>query len=204
MEDNIKYVILLIILAFLSNINIGIGLLFLGVIILFIYKKEQYESKLDIIKPELNIGNSNSDCDSGINDELIKFVFSVQDFYVFNPAAYDEFVESINSFKNIYDTIFSGKGLANYNYQLAENERKNILNSFHSLIYNLPPSKPHNSKFNESLERLEGILNVYMNNLYDRCVDYAYCNANVTTRPINRGPAEYNTFDYDNFTYEIF
>lgn len=84
---------------------------------------------------------------------------------------------------------------------MAETERKNVLNSFHSMIYSLPPNKLYNEKFNGSLIILDMILNRYMKKVYMKCLQTPL---NMATRPINSGPSEYNTYDYDNFTYEIF
>lgn len=195
-------IILFILFIVLLYISPGLGMLYAGILVLFFYdyKNEEEMTKLDIIKPKL-------DADIKENNDLIEFAFSVQDFYVFNPEAYDEFIESLNSFIYLYDLIKIRSELANYNYQLAETERKNVLNSFHSLIYNLPPSAPHNNKFNLSLDVLESILNKYMIELKEICINHTLCNGlDVSIRPIKdpKLPQEYNTFDYDNFTYEIF
>ena len=138
-------VIILIFIFFFIKLNVGLNLilgLVLALTVIFYLtekeniqteiKKEQYETKLNSIKPK----------PKEIKDEdIVDFVFSVQDFYVFNPEAYEEFIDNLDAFKNLYDTIFSDSKFSHYYYQIADSKKNNALNSFHSLIFKLPNDK---------------------------------------------------------------
>lgn len=160
----------------------------------------QQETKLDAIKPDPVKLRERKDTD------IIDFVFSVQDFYEYNPEAYEEMIDNINSFLEVHDTIFKGTIYCDDYYQIADSKKNNALNAFQSLIHNLPNSRLVNEKFNRAHKRLETILNKHLNELYDECNhDLIKRGHDVTRRAINLGPKEYNQYDTDkDFTYQFY
>ena len=202
-------VIILIFIYFFIKLDIGLnlilGLTLATVVIMYLtekeniqteIKKEQYETKLNTIKPK----------PKEVKDEdMVDFIFSVQDFYVFNPEAYEEFIDNLDSFKKVYDTIFSDSQFSHYYFQIAESKKDNALNSFHSLIFKLPNDKFYTDKFDRAHKRLESILNNYLNQIYDQCTHNEYKDGlDVLKRPINIGPKEYNVFFDKDFTYQFY
>ena len=202
-------VIILIFIFFFIKLNVGLNLilgLVLALTVIFYLtekeniqteiKKEQYETKLNSIKPK----------PKEIKDEdIVDFVFSVQDFYVFNPEAYEEFIDNLDAFKNLYDTIFSDSKFSHYYYQIADSKKNNALNSFHSLIFKLPNDKFYTDKFDRAHKRLETLLNNYLNQIYDQCTHNVYKEGkSFLRRPLNKGPKEYNTYFDKDFTYQFY
>ena len=137
--------------------------------------------------------------------DIIDFIFSVQDFYVFNPLAFEEVIDDIDALITLHESVFRDSELANQYYQIAESKKNNALNSFHSLIFTLPNDKIYTEKFNRAHKRLETILNKHINEMYDQCKYYIKeMGRNVLDRQINRGPKEYNHYFDKDFTYQFY
>ncbi len=205
-------VIILIVLYFFLKLTIGLNIilaLILGVmIILYLNEKthtiestdqEQNKIKFDMIKPKLN--NINFSSDSAIVD----FLFSVQDFYVYNPSAYEEMIDNLNAFYKLVENIFSEPQFCSYYYQIAFSKKNNALNSFHSIIFKLPTEPPITDKFNRAHERLETILNNKMNDIYDECqnriIKYG---RDTTTTPLAKGPQGHNVYNDEDYSYQFY
>lgn len=202
-------VIILLFIYFFIKLNIGLNVIFgiiLAIVVIMYFtekesiqteiKKEQYENKLETIKPKLQKNKE---------EDIVDFVFSVQDFYVFNPQAYEEFIDNLDAFKELYDTTFIDGKLSHYYFQIAESKKENALNSFHSLIFKLPNDKFYTDKHMRAHKRLETLLNNYLNQLYDQCTHNEYKEGlSFLRRPINNGPKEYNSFFDKDFTYQFY
>ena len=201
-------IILIFIFIFLKlniHLNIILGLVLALTVIFYLTEKEniqteiekrQYETKIESIKPELK----------EVRDKaLVDFIFSVQDFYVFNPEAYEEFIDNLDSFKKLYDDVFNDSEFSHYYYQIADSKKNNALNSLHSIIFKLPNDKFYTDKLIRAHKRLETLLNDYMNQIYDQCTHNIYKDGmSVLRKPINNGPKEYNTYFDKDFTYQLY
>jgi hypothetical protein len=158
---------------------------------------KQLETKLENIKPEPKNFKG--------HDDIIEFVFSIQDFYVYNPQAYEEFIDNLDAFLSLHEDIFGGSQLQNSYYQIAESKKRNAENSFMSIIHSLPTNKYITEKFDRAHKRLETILNVYLNELYNKCqTDILRDGLDIYKRQINVGPKEYNTYFDKSFTYQFY
>lgn len=142
-------------------------------------------------------------------DDIINFFFFMQDYYVFNPQAYEEAIDNVNELFKVYNIIKTEPDQnINYYYSVAVSKKDNALNSMHSLIYMLPDNCKAIKKFNESLKRLNVILNKYVHELYVFCMNETKINGyDVTKRIINpiNYPREYNIY-FDtakDFTYQF-
>ena len=188
------------------GLNIILALVFALICIIYLYEKEtraieiekeQYKEKHDSINPTPK--NIDSDKD------IINFLFSIQDFYVFNPQAFEEVIDNIDSFKILYENVFADATLSDYYYQIADSKKSNALNAFHSIIFTLPNDKIYTEKFNRAHKRLETILNKYLNEMYDQCTFYLYKNGHdILKRQILEGPREYNHYFDKEFTYQFY
>lgn len=203
-------VIVLVFLFFFLKLSVGLNIILalaLAVIcILYLTEKEtqadqveheQYKRKLETIKPApIKITE---------DKDMIDFLFSIQDFYVFNPQSYEEVIDNLNAFKSLHENIFGDEELCNYYYQIADSKKNNALNSFHSLIFSLPNNKTFTEKFDRAHKRLETILNKHMNEIYDQCNYNLYKDGrDVLKRQINKGPKEYNHYFDKDFTYQFY
>jgi len=205
-------VILLIFLYFFLKLSIGLNIilaLVLGIItILYLYEKEtlftqieqrREEEKKSIIQPKTDQIQTRGDKD------LTDFLFSIQDLYVFNPQAYEEMIDNIESFLTLHESAFLNEKLCNYYYQIAESKKQNALNALHSIIFKLPHDKIYIDKFNRSHRRLETIMNKHLNEINDQCTAVLMRDGyDVYKKPITKGPKEFNTYFDKNFTYQFY
>lgn len=210
-----RNIIIILIFIYIFNklevsISVILGLVLSVAVIMYLYSKEkkqsdleeeQLEEKKNTIKPKLNklveVPHQ--------NDDLIDFLFSIQDFYRFNPQAYEEMVDNLEGFFTVYETIFNTSELSNYYYQIAESKKNNALNSLQSLIFTLPNEKLFTDKYDRAHKRLETIMNKYLNELYDRCERYLISDGyDIFKRKIYNGPKEYNHYFDKNFTYQFY
>jgi hypothetical protein len=188
------------------GLNIILALILGTLIILYLNGKDNIAHKseeilnnikYDTIKPSLPNVSPNSD--------LIDFLFTVQDFYVYNPQAYEEMIENLESHFKLVQNIFMDKDMYTYYYTLAETKKNNALNAFQSLIFKLPVDKEFTHKFNRAHERLETILNKSMNDIYDKCQSnmIEYGKTCITTT-LNKGPAGYNIYNDEIYSYQFY
>jgi hypothetical protein len=160
-------------------------------------KNDQLRTKMETIKPTLVNGTSNED--------IFDFLFSIQDFYSYNPQSFEEMVDNISAFFAVYDSLLKDEKLANYYYQIAQSKKSNAVNILQTFIHNLPNEKLYTDKLDRAHERLETILTVYLNHLYDACDHNLVKNGyDYTTRHILTGPKEANTYDDKKFSFEFY
>jgi hypothetical protein len=105
-------------------------------------------------------------------DDLTDFVFSIQDFYEYNPQAYENMVDSIDTFVEIYDTVLLNKELAGDYFSIADSYKLLALNALQSIIITIPSNKNLINKLNESMQTLEKILNNYIYIIYQKNNEY--------------------------------
>lgn len=207
-------IIICFILFFLQisiELNIILGLMLACFLILYLKEKDnikiqteekENDTKLSFIKPHLKKVNKDKDKD------FIDFIFSVQDFYVYNPLAYEEFIDNMDGFFELRELIFNDEQFINYYFQIADSKKNNALNSFHSLIYSLPNDKTYTEKFDRAHKRLETLLNKEFNQMYDQITFVTQKNGlDSLKRPVNTDiePKSYmHYFDNKDFTYQFY
>lgn len=156
------------------------------------------ENKIEAIRPQPKQ-------DMTEDKNLFDFLFSVQDFYEYNPQAYEEVIDNIDNILEIKKIIFRGSPYMDQYYQIAVSKKSNALNAFHSLIFNLPNNNFVTEKFNRAHKRLETILNVYINEMYDETQrNLISTGLDITKQVINLGPKEYNVYDDQEYTYQFY
>lgn len=212
--DN-RYLFLYIAIIFLALLYfrrklIGLNIIFaLGVgciIIWYIYDKNQttlqleetqMEAKREAITPHLK--------ETREFDDVVDFVFSIQDLYHYNPKAYEEMIDNIDNFFKVYNIIQIGTRRCDDYYTIADSKRSNAVNALHSMIYELPTSPELNDKHIRAHKRLETLLNKYQNELYDICQrDLLKRGRDVNRRHILTGPKPANRYSEEDFTYQFY
>jgi Na+/H+ antiporter NhaA len=214
-DTTFKYlVVCIIVMAIFSRTNITLGII-LGlavatIIIMYLNEKEvtseqlyeaEIQKELDTIKPQPEM------IKKGIHDDLIDFIFSIQDFYAFNPQAFEEMVDNIDAFLKVYEAIFNEEKYTFYYYQIGLSKKNNALNALHSIIFNLPTNKLTTDKYDRAHKRLETLLNKYLNEIYDRSMILSKLNGyNIHVTPINIGPEASNVYTESDkiFTYQFY
>lgn len=203
----IKYVIIISIsLLIFRKIGVILALILATLAILYIHNKDDYNVavkdnkrivKQSHITPEPHIFND--------KDDLVDFFFSVQDFYQYNPQAYEETINNLDSFFSIYNKVKEGIEFCEHHYRIAESKRRNALNSFHSIIHKLPRDDIIQDKFNRSHQRFDTILTKYINELYGMCKkDLEKSGYSTFNSIIHRGPKEYNNYNDEIYSYDFY
>lgn len=205
-------VIFIFVVWFFSKKNIGInilvGILVASFIISYLNhksmantdtKQEILNIKKDSIKPKTTKGFKHND--------IINFLFSIQDLYRYNPLQYEKMVQHIHNFFELYEISFVEKKRANINYKIMENEKRDSLNSLTSLIFSLPNDIRTKEKINNAAVILDSILTNYLDQIGYISDEYLYKNGyNVDTKIINYGTKPFNEYSdiYKPYSYEIY
>jgi len=160
---------------------------------------EQDSIKYETIKPELSSINFSSESD------IVDYLFSIQDLYVYNPLAYEELLVNLNSFYSLLESIFNDLKNGSRYYGIALSKKHNALNALHSLILKLPPESSFTEKFNVSHERLESILTKKLNDMYTECEKRILeSGRDTSTIPLLRGPLGHNVYNDELYSYEFY
>jgi len=162
---------------------------------------DTYNTQLDYIKPIANLKvYIKSD------ERFIDFFFSIQDLYKFNPQAYEEMIDNLNAFLYLRNQIFVDPLMCNYYYQIADSKKANMLNSLHSIIYNLSNNQLYTNKLTRAHKRLETLLNIEINKMYLRCVYFLKLTGNnVLKRPLetDKVPKAFNNYITKDYTSQF-
>ena len=98
--------------------------------------------------------------------DISDLIFSIQDFYTYNPQAYENMIQSIDKFMEIYEYILLDKSLAGDYYSIADTYKRISVNELHSIIISIPADKKLISKLNNATKTLEIVLNKYLYVIY--------------------------------------
>jgi len=204
-------VLLILILWYFSNRTINLNILFGLIIAVFVISylnhrsiteldtdKDILKTKTEIIKPTIN---------DNVHRNVIDFLFSIQDYYRYNPIQYEEMVKSINQFYELFDLTYIDNQTAQTNYGLMEQYKRDALNALKSLIFKIPSDKRVMDKLDSATTLLDEIMSKDLDKISYVIDDYNYKNGyNVKTKMINYGPKEYNAYDdmFKNYSYELF
>lgn len=213
-ETLFYYIIIIIGIAFVfSNIMIELNLIFgliIGGIVIYVlytnYKdKQEVENKTKSFQESLLLPKPET---LSKYENVVKYLFSIQDFYVHNPQAYEDMVNAIENFFRIYEETIVNHKYAGRNYDMMIEQKRSGMNSLHSIIYNLPTNVDYTEKLDNGVVTLEEVLQEYLDKVESIQKLYLHQNGyNVDTKIINKsGIMEYNSFDSNNnlFTYEMF
>ena len=202
-------VIFLVFIVFFKNYKIGINMIvcifFYFLVVIFINEKNNKAKKNEIEMRQKKINLLEPDVKKLIKyNEIIDFLFSIQDLYIYNPQAYEDMYNSINNFIIVYEDILKNNKQTNELFNIADVNMHNSINSLHSIIYNVPENDLNvRNKLHISMDVLEKILNKYLNDIYDIHIKNLKDGYNVNYKIINTGPKEYNFFGEDNTNFNF-
>lgn len=160
-------VIFCICIIYFRNINITLGI-FVGIIfasiciyVLYINETTDAFNTVQLHKTKHdNIFPASKKLDN--YTDLTDFVFSIQDFYVYNPQAYEDMVKSLDTFLEVYEDVLIDTSLAGQYFSIAETHKETTLNNLQSIIITIPPNKKLINKLNDALKIFEELLNKYL------------------------------------------
>lgn len=206
MDTKSVFIFIAIFLLIIGIINRTQNKVFYLLIIGFIYftlRENHIISKIDKEKkPKKNLRPNPRNINN--YEDLEDFVFNIQEFILFNHPAFEEMVDSIDNFLDIYDESIKLNERAKLNYHNLEKEKHNAINALHSIIFETPPSPQIVEKLNMSIKQLDKILDKYLNKIKDivngEILVKGYTNKSII---INNGPKEYNFYDNKKFMYDF-
>ncbi len=201
-------VMFIIIMYYFTTLEIGTNFVFgfvFAIIVIYILtynnKQEQFnnevlqEKKVNIIQPH----------PKNANKEIVNYLFSIQDFYSYNPQAYEDMVESIDQFFDRYEETLKDPSLAGVNYELMYSLQNSAINSLHSIIFGLEPNRKYDKKLEQAMKVLRNIFGkyldtvIYINNKYN--YDSGIHNTSKIISKTKVQPS--NLYDDELISYEI-
>lgn len=203
-------IVIIILLSIFQYLSIGTNILiafFLAILIIVYFNsknqyteksnKEIYDNKVDLIKPKpKRIQNY---------PKLVDFIFSIQDFYLYNIPAYEQMIDSIDNILELYEETKINYSVAGINYNLIDSERKEAVNNLHSIIYNIPSNTFMLNKLNSTIDELNNLLYEILDEIYTYYKLYIYNNGyNRGTIEIIRGPKPENFYNNEPYSFDIY
>lgn len=206
-------VVFMFILWFFSKRELGINILIAIIVGVFVInylnfrsientdtQEEIQDIKKDAILPPL-IEETKE------HDEIVDFLFSIQDMYAYSPQQYIEMVKNINFFYGLYKMTFVDPKISFLNYGLMKQFKRDALNALMSIIFSLPEDKRVRDKINASAAVLDQLMTKNLDEVSYVTDDYTYKNGyNVDTKIIDYGPKAANEYDdmFKIYSYEVY
>jgi hypothetical protein len=195
-------IIFVVVMAIFMRLNVGLNIIFGCVIVYLIINlldrkqeieikenRELDELKTSMIQPTPVLLQKYKD--------IINFLFSIQDYYKYNPLIYENIIDNLDNFFHLYEETYKLNELAGINYKLMNNIKLDTINVLHSLIYTLPEDIAYINKLNNSFEIFNKILSKYLFDIYKinekNILNKGY---NTSTIIINHNePTPFTTYD---------
>lgn len=99
-------------------------------------------------------------------DDIVNFLYYISDFKQYNEQAYAELLVNLNDFLTLYEDYQIIKGTKKKLMEDVIHDTKHkILDNLSSFIYSFNNSPVLREKLNNSIDKLNRILNNYINNL---------------------------------------
>jgi len=185
------------------GINILLGFIVAFIIIIYLYNnvKTIENEKQKIIKNKHNLIIPEQKISKKYND-VVDFLFSIQDFYIHCPLNYIQMVESIDNFFKTYEEILIDNNSINMNYSILIDQKRNALNSLSMITYGLSANISYDKKLQNSIVYLTNLLDTFINNIIENHKDILfYKGYNNKTKIINNDKiVPYNTYEMNNFS----
>lgn len=187
------------IIIFFQYKNISIGALFGCIIaIITIYLVYKYNSELVTGEKKIHQIKSDNILPKPENiqkyTDMTDFIFSIQDFYTYNPQVFENIVQKIDDFLNMFANTMIDSALAGENYFHAERYKQLILTDLRSIMIMIPSDKKLIKKLDKSVSQLDTLLNNYLIQIYEKNKNYIKTNGYFNnTKVINLGMIPYNS-----------
>jgi hypothetical protein len=209
----IYVVIFLVIFWFISRQNLGISTLIAIIIGAFAINYMNFRSiknsdtqedikkiKEDAIVPKVSE-------DTKEQNDIINFLFSIQDMFSYSPRQYIDMVTNINYFYDLYKMSFVDKLTSYTNYDRMKQYKCNALNALMSIIYSLPEDRRLREKIGLAASTLDEIMTKHLDQISYIMDEYTYKHGySVDTKIIDYGPKAANEYEdmFKNYSYEIY
>lgn len=172
-------IIIIIFFAIFNRLTIGLNIIFgLGLAIIIIAylnnKKVKKETDLNnILTEKKDIMRPKSDIINKYN-EMVEFIFSIQEFYGFSPINFEDMIDSIEDFFILYENLLINPKFAGLYYEMAVKKKSDSLNALHNIIYSsdVVERKHYAVKIYNATNQLSFILSTYLDKIND--ISYRY------------------------------
>jgi hypothetical protein len=205
-----NYVVIFILIIWLfstSNmgVNILIGLIIASFVISYLnYKTIDNINNIDNTHHVLNVQGFKKNIiipvlNNSMNENIVDFLYSIQDFYHYNPQQYSEVIKNINEFYILYETTILDNMICDINYNMMEQLKRDALNALSSISIAIPSHRQVIDKLDSACKMLDEIMTTSL----DQISDNGY---NVDTKIINYGVKAYNEYNdvFQPYSYEIY
>lgn len=211
-KEIFKYVVTFIIILFIfSKIDISLNILygtFIGIItLIFIYNDNERKKKIhndiieleksDLIPQKKYINN---------HEDVVKFLFSIQDLYVYNPQEYINMMDNIDHLFEYLELSHVNPHKAGVNQSLMKDCKKDAVNSLNSIMVGSVVNKDIAKKINIASITLNNLLNEYLTENKEIHEKYVYengytCETQLLTKI--EDPEPKNLYDLQNDSSRI-
>lgn len=159
--------------------------------------KEIYDKKTKLLRPTPKKIQKYTD--------YVDFFFSIQDLHPYNVPAYENLIDATDSFLSVYEESSITPALAGFNYNIADNKRKDAVNSLHSIIFHVPNSNELINKLNGSVESLNNMMQTKLDEIYSLNKLHIFNNGyNNSTVEIMRGPKAENFYEIAPYSFDLY
>jgi hypothetical protein len=212
-EFTFRYIAIVIVCLWLFSLKkIGINILIAILFLLFLisYLNNREIEKNATVTDTLNKMKNEiiPKMDNGFKyDEIVYFLFSIQDMYQYNPLQYIDMVNNLELFFKSYDLSKIDITKSAENYQFMEQRKRDSLNALQSMIIQLPTDRRVIKKFHTAVSRLDELLTGYLDHVSYLVDNNLYINGyDVDTKIINYGAKPFNQYDdiFAPYTYEVY
>ena len=186
--------ITILICIFIKFLNLTINTIIIFLISIFsVYILFLYNSKINYTKKKIIDQKKNKLIVSNkklfTNKKIINFLYSIQEFYFYNPQVYNDFIDSLEKFIILYNETKVKNINIGINFNLMEDKKNIIIKNLESLIFRLDSHKEISKKLYKSINVLEEFLTDILNEIYYLYKKDIYDNGiNNRTQLINLGP----------------
>jgi len=152
-------------LLFILKIDLTIIITVLLFVLYFYYKYTSREKEKDMILSRIEPEKFKNELPSVVNkyDDIIDFLYYISDFKQYNEQVYRDFLINLNDFLTLYEDY---QIIPSHRKQLMEdvlNDTKyKLLDGLSSFIYSFNNSPILREKLNNSINKLNDILNSYL------------------------------------------
>ena len=209
----IYVVVFILILWFFIKKKIGMNILVAILIAMFTISYLNYRTvtnayalnKIQNIKKDTILPKLTNETKG--HEDIVNFLFSIEDFYMYNPQQYEEMVKYINYFYNLYNVSVIDDQTSSVNYGLMKQYKRDALNALMTIIFSSTDDKRVRDKISASAVVLDDILSHDLDQISYIVDKYVYTNGyNIDTKIIDYGPKAANEYDdmFKPFSYELY
>ncbi len=139
--------------------------------------------------------------------EFIDFIYSIQEYYYYNPPVFEEILNNIQYFLKHYQQCLLNLNVINDEYTILIKHKYDALNALHSLIITIPVTDYMHFKLNKIIQVLQILFDKYLSNIVNKHTIYTNnngLNINYKILQNDNEPKSSNIYVNSYFTYDLY